>query len=523
MDKPFEKKSILPLRDRTEPKDVPWLNPYPREVDAAGGTVLLGGRVLLCAAEAGREGVASDLVRDCWDVAGVEARLADGGAGKRGYRVALSVENLGLNAEGYRLSVTEEGTEIVGQTEAGLYYGTQTFLQLLGFGQGEIPVLRIRDWPSFAWRGVMLDMGRGVYRRPLIERCIRIMARLKLNFLHLHLYDDEIMGVRFRNLELGKENPEAIPVGELAEIVRYARRYHITVCPELESWGHVNSVVYHYPECYGGPGMWGGSSFGIGRPTLDLLERMYDEVVPCLEEKAFVHLGLDEAIWAVLPDLKDRPEVNPEWLVGTLHDRLLKVGQRHGKEITLCVWADHGGRPVPERIRDRVIVMPWQYWELRHEDICEKAAKFAGEGKPPFMAGAGKSGQSHNGAFGATRLWCEAVRDAPNCRGIDITLWGGNAVERYLSSVFAGAGYSWNADRLPKPEERDLHRETLTGETVAHLMSWQTLFRDADEEAILRDRGPAVLWGYYTAGSRAGEPVAATAIPVNPTAKDITT
>jgi hypothetical protein len=515
----FQPKSFLPLRVRTGVPPLHYLTPYPQEVRAGEGKVALGGRGISVTAPDEALETARDLADDCWKVARVRASTEEI---KGAYPVELRVADTGLRAEGYTLAISAARTVIVGQDAAGLYYGTQTFLQLAGFEKGSLPEVTIRDWPEHQWRGVMLDMGRGVYGKALIERAIRIMARLKLNFLHLHLFDDEIMGVRFNRLDLGKENPHALPIEQLSDLVQYARRYHITICPELESWGHVNSVVYHYRECYGGPGMWGGSSFGIGEKTISLLERMYDEVVPHLEDKCFVHLGLDEAIWAVLPDMAGREEVNPEWLVGRLHDVLMEVGKRHGKEITLCVWADHGGRPVPERIRDKVIVMPWQYWELRYEDIAAKAEKFGGEGKSPWMAGGGKSGQAHNGAYGATRLWSQQAKGSPNCLGVDITLWSGNSLERYLISMYAGAAAIWNPDAAFTAEERDIHRETLTGEIMAQMLSWQTLFEDADEEAIIRDRGPAVIWGYYTSGPHAGEPVAPTAIPVNVTEKDMT-
>jgi hypothetical protein len=515
----YTPKSFLPLRARADVPPFHYLTPYPRELQAGRGRVALGERtvVVRAAEEAGE--IARDLVSDLWKVARLRAGCEPA---ENAYPLELRVGEVGLGQEGYTLEVSAGKTVITGQSLAGLYYGTQTLLQLAGFEKGELPEVNIRDWPAHTWRAVMIDMGRGVYTRPLIERCIRIMARLKLNFLHLHLFDDEIMGVRFNKLELGKENPHALPIEQLSDIVRYARRYHITVCPEIESWGHVNSVVYHYRDCYGAPGMWGGSSFGIGERTISLLEKIYDEVVPHLEENCFVHLGLDEAIWAVLPDMEGRSEVNPEWLVGRLHDVLMQVGRRHGKEITLCLWADHGGRPVPERIRDKVVVMPWQYWELRHEDIAEKAGKFSGEGKPLFMAGGGKSGQAHNGTFGATRLWSQQTKDAPNCLGVNITLWSGNALERYLVSMYAGSAAIWNPDAAFLPEERDIHRETLTGETVAQMMSWQTLFDDADEEGIIRDRGPAVFVGYYVNGPLAGQPVAPTALPVNQTVKDMT-
>ncbi len=516
---PAAQKSFLPLRPSVDERPLRYLNPYPRELSVGESSFDLRDGTATTVAPEESQAVAEELVVDLKAVANVLVSL---NSREKRPVIHLETRDLGLPEEGYELSISADGVRVAGQSRAGLYYGTQTLLQIAAFEQGTLPCLQIRDWPSYKWRAVMLDMGRGVYSRALIERCIRIMARLKLNLLHLHLFDDEIMGVRFNNLELGRENPHALPIDVLSDIVKYARKYHITVSPEIESWGHVNSVVYHYPECYGAPGMWGGSSFGIGARTLEILEKMYDEVVPHLEDQCLVHLGMDEANWAVLPDLEGRDEVNPEWLVDRLYDILMNVGDRHGKKITMRLWADHGGRPIPAHIRDKVIVEPWNYWELARADIETKVERYGGEGKTPFLIGAGKPAMAQNGAFGATRLWSRAARNTPNCEGVNITLWGGNLVERYLISLYAGAGYTWNADNIQEPEGRDTHREILRGDLTARMMSWQTLFPDAEESAIVNDRGPAVHLGYYVAGPDAGKPVAPTAHPVNVTAKDET-
>jgi N-acetyl-beta-hexosaminidase len=113
---------------------------------------------------------------------------------------------------------------------------------------------------------------------------------------------------------LGKENPGAIPIQDLKAIVSYARQFNIAICPEMESWGHINSILYHYPECYGAPGVHEGASFGVGPTTILLLEKIYDEVAPCLERDSWVHLGLDEAKWKVLPVWKNRRGLSPTWL-----------------------------------------------------------------------------------------------------------------------------------------------------------------------------------------------------------------
>lgn len=126
--------------------------------------------------------------------------------------------------------------------------------------------------------------------------------------------------------------------------------------------------------------------------------------------------------------------------------------------------------------------------------------------------GAGKSSLHFNGAFGATRIWCQRAKNSRNCEGVDICLWEGNCLERYLVSIFAGADSAWNDGIAQQPEQSDPYRERLTGQIFSRMLSWQTLFAEANETAATRDRGPAVFQGDYVSGPRAGRPIAPTAI-----------
>ncbi|MFA6175095.1 MAG: hypothetical protein WC765_00785 [Phycisphaerae bacterium] len=196
--------------------------------------------------------------------------------------------------------------------------------------------------------------------------------------------------------------------------------------------------------------------------------------------------------------------------VETLHDLLEKVGKHHGKTFRMRIWADHGGRPVPAPIRTQVMVEPWNYYE-NSKDIRQKVRRYSGKDKPPFLMGAGKSNMHFNGAFGATRIWCESARNSPNCEGVNICLWEGNLFDRYLISVYAGADSAWNGGIVQKPEKNNsVHRDFLTGQIMTRMMIWQMLFEDADESAIIQDRGESVYRGYYTSGSSIGQPVAPT-------------
>ncbi|MBN1543339.1 family 20 glycosylhydrolase, partial [candidate division KSB1 bacterium] len=265
----------------------------------------------------------------------IECRVGDG----QGYSIDFATGAEIDHPEGYVLHIDRQGIQVLADTPEARFYAIQTLYQVLAFSwygtdflypwetpvlpdavqKRYLPALTIRDYPRYEKRGLMLDLGRAVFTTDAIKRIIRLMAQLKLNTLHLHLYDDEIGGYRFETLPLGSENPLALSKTDLLDLIAYADDYYIQIMPELESWGHVKSVIYHYPELYGGPGMYGGASFAIGEKTFDLLEKMYGEIADCLPDTATIHVGLDEAIWVVAKGEEDRG-YTPEKLVGTIYE-----------------------------------------------------------------------------------------------------------------------------------------------------------------------------------------------------------
>ena len=77
-----------------------------------------------------------------------------------------------LGPEGYELTISPERVSIVANEPAGLFYGVQTFRQLLPpaveYEAARVdearpisaPAAQIVDQPRFAWRGSMLDVAR---------------------------------------------------------------------------------------------------------------------------------------------------------------------------------------------------------------------------------------------------------------------------------------------------------------------------------------------------------------------------
>src|SRR5262245_34095834 len=106
-----------------------------------------------------------------------------------------------LGQEGCQLSSSQNSVVIRAPQPAGVFYGTQTLLQLLppaALGSNAVPGIpwtvpgvEIEDQPRFAWRGFMLDASRHFFNKAEVERILDLMALHKLNTFHWHLTDGQ--------------------------------------------------------------------------------------------------------------------------------------------------------------------------------------------------------------------------------------------------------------------------------------------------------------------------------------------
>jgi hexosaminidase len=147
------------------------------------------------------------------------------------------------SAEAYRLTAGPV-LAITAATEAGLFYGTRTLLQWLRTGT---PVRgTVTDWPAYAQRGVMVDVGRKYFSPQWLARLIENMGWLKLNHLHLHLNDNVGVGLQCDS------HPEIVSethltYADLAGILAVAAAHHVTVVPEFDTPSHAAAIVAAHP------------------------------------------------------------------------------------------------------------------------------------------------------------------------------------------------------------------------------------------------------------------------------------
>lgn len=177
---------------------------------------------------------------------------------------------LDVNDEGYTLDVTSEGVTVKAKTPQGLFYGMQSFMQLLpaeiesaekasGIAW-QAPAVSIKDEPRFGYRGVMLDVCRHFIPVEDIKKQIDVLSLFKINRLHWHLTEDQGWRIEIKKYpkltEVGSKRIDGegteykgyYTQGEIKEVVKYAQDRFITIVPELEMPGHELAAIAAYPE-----------------------------------------------------------------------------------------------------------------------------------------------------------------------------------------------------------------------------------------------------------------------------------
>ena len=230
------------------------------------------------------------------------------------------------NSESYHLSIKKNGITISAKNSEAIFYGIQTLLQLINFGQTnskKIPCLEISDRPRYSWRGMHLDVSRHFFPKEFIKKYIDCIAMYKMNVFHWHLTDDQGWRIEIKKYpkltEIGawrkgsmvgaySDNKfDTLKYGgfysqeDIREIVNYAKLRHVTIVPEIEMPGHSLAALASYPEfsCSGNP-VDVGVSWGVennvycpSEETFQFLENVLTEVMELFPSK-YIHIGGDE-------------------------------------------------------------------------------------------------------------------------------------------------------------------------------------------------------------------------------------
>ncbi|RHZ77478.1 hypothetical protein Glove_177g135 [Diversispora epigaea] len=179
---------------------------------------------------------------------------------------------LGVN-ESYCLSVPDNNDDnkpltvkITAETIYGALHGLTTLSQLIYYDndflkhdihhERYIPFAphKIVDYPSFSYRGLLLDTSRNYYSVDDILKTIETMSWNKLNVFHWHIVDATswpVVSKKFPKLsEKGAYDPVTMIYTEqdIKIIDEFAKLRGIRVIPEFDMPGHTHSISKGYPD-----------------------------------------------------------------------------------------------------------------------------------------------------------------------------------------------------------------------------------------------------------------------------------
>jgi hexosaminidase len=359
--------------------------------------------------------------------------------------------------EGYSLTIDRRGVRIEYRETGGLLAAGATLRQLLREYGRRLPCLKIRDWPDFARRGVMLDISRG--RVPKLETLLDLVERLadfKIN--EFQLYTEHTFA--YRRYKSVWQSWGALTAAEIRTLDARCRELGIDLVPNQNSFGHLRYFLEHpkvkklaeVSEPYEGSTgdfLRFPTTLAPNHPgTIKFIRELYDELLPNFSSK-FLNVGCDET-WDLgrgqskkLCERRGKGRVYVDFL-----KQIQREAAKRGRRMMF--WGDiilHH----PELIKSlpkNLIALNWGY-EATHP-FEKEAATFA-KSKVPFYVCPGTATWMtllgrHDTAFANLRLAAEAGRKH-GALGYLNTDWGDGGHPQPLAVSWPlyviGAAHSW--------------------------------------------------------------------------------
>jgi hexosaminidase len=424
--------------------------------------------------------------------------------------------------EAYGIAPASGRLTVTAATGAGIFYGSQTVKQLVR-GSGKDTVLlvpTIRDWPAMAHRGLSDDWSRGpLPNMEFVKREIRTLAEYKYNifspyFEHTFAYASTPVAA----FPGGAMTPD-----EAKEMVAYAAKYHITIIPEQEAFGHLHHVLKfeEYSPLGETPH---GHVLAPGDPgTLPLIAGWFGELAKVFPGP-YAHIGADET--AELGLGRTRDEVKQQGLGKVYLDFLSSIHATLApNHKQLLFWGDiaENSPELVGTLPKDMIAVPWHYDAKPEFTKAIEPFKKAGleTWVAPGVNNWNRLYPNNNEAMGNIRPF---VRDGQKLgsTGMLNTVWnddGEGIFDENWFGVLFGAAAAWQPGESKESAFTDSYGLAFHGDATgkisqaqSELMAAHALLKKAD----LEDAQDSYFW--IDPFSPAGQQLAA---KIRPTLKDL--
>lgn len=176
-------------------------------------------------------------------------------------------ESLGISEQGYSVYREDDRLIIAASDFDGLFYGCRYVVKQVALNSGKVNSVE-NEAPDVKERAFFLDIGRKYYTPDWIKGMIREISWSNMNTLILHFSEEMGLGLESQKFEWLVKNGNTasnrdgilcvakevesdnryITLEEMADIIAYAKEYHVEIIPSFDSPGHMNYIVKRFNE-----------------------------------------------------------------------------------------------------------------------------------------------------------------------------------------------------------------------------------------------------------------------------------
>jgi len=193
--------------------------------------------------------------------------------------------------EHYRIRIDDRGVSIATSDPDAQFDALATLAQLPG-AHGVLPCVQIDDAPALRWRIVSDDISRGPFpSMAYFEERIRTLASFKVNgyspYMEQVFLDPRAPFVAF---------PAVLSPDRLRALARYARRFHVALIPEQQTFAHMHETLKWETFAPLAELPHGYLMDASNPQTQAYLEPLVRGELDAVERTPFFHIGADEPV-----------------------------------------------------------------------------------------------------------------------------------------------------------------------------------------------------------------------------------
>ena len=168
-----------------------------------------------------------------------------------------------------------------------------------------LPCTKVSDFPVAEHRGVMIDLARGTKPFDEFVEDIILIAKMKMNYLHLHIFDSQGLAVELDSLPVECYIKNYYTKEEMRQVIELADVLALELIPEFDMPAHSKKLVECFSElgCDTEEKITGWAICAGEEKAYELYEGIINELANMFPGE-YLHIGGDEIEFGDIPHLE---------------------------------------------------------------------------------------------------------------------------------------------------------------------------------------------------------------------------